>query len=148
MVCRRGIEWRTLPGGQKYLEDGKLPGLFDYFEQSMVAVTFAYQALEAFANVIISNSPVKQHELERRTGTKTVSSEDLERMASTEEKLATFLPRLAEVPSPKGKAIWEKFRKVKAMRDSTVHLKSFDQYRRGEIDRGSLYHRFLNADAR
>jgi hypothetical protein len=147
-TCRKAVEWRVLPEGQKYLEDGKLPVLFDYFEQSMIAVTFAYQALEAFSNVIIANSPTKEHELERRDGIKTVSSEELERLVSTEEKLSTVLPRLCSVSSPKGKAIWADFKKLKAMRDSTVHLKSYDQYRRGDIDRASLYHRFLNADAR
>lgn len=135
-------------GVVKSLVDGDLPSLFDYFEQSMIAVTFSYQALEAFANQIITNAPEKEHQLMRKTGVLTLSSDDVERVASTEEKLTHILPRLTAMPSPKGKAIWAKLKKLKAMRDSTVHLKSLDQYRRGGIDRGSLYYRFLNTDPR
>ena len=122
--------------------------LFDYFEYCMIAVTFSFQALETFCNHTIANELKGTLDLERRKEMKTFTPLELEREASTEEKLSSILPSILGIASPKGKKVWQDFVKLKRARDSTTHLKSTDQYpnqyQSGVIDRDTLFYQFLN----
>ena len=51
------------------------------------------------------------------------------------------LPKIVGVPTPKGKKVWEPYKKLKIARDSIIHFKSSDQY---AADKDSLYFQFLN----
>jgi len=70
----------------------------------------------------------------------------LERSLGTNEKLTAVLPKLLSVSVPERTQAWQPYRKLKKVRDSTVHLKSVDHYVRGKLDRESLYHRLLDRD--
>jgi len=123
--------------------------LFDYFEYCMITVTFSFQALETFCNRTIADKVEGTYNLQRRDGTKkTVAAIELEREASTEEKLATVLPAILSMKTPKGKRVWQNFLKVKRARDSTIHLKSIDQYHHQystkDSGRDTLFYQFLN----
>jgi hypothetical protein len=130
----------------KSIEAASIPMLFAYFEQAMTSAVFSFQCLEAYANRVISNSVTAPMEVSRRRGPEMLAPEELERNLSTEEKLDFVLPRTLAVRSPKGTKIWPLYRDLKEVRDSTVHLKSADQYVRGRLDRESVYHRLLNRD--
>jgi hypothetical protein len=133
-------------GTVKTVTNETLPHLFDFFEQCMIAVTFSFQALEAFSNQQIQARLKGTYTVQRRSGPKDLSADELERELATEEKLATVLPDLFKVKTPKGKKVWERFVKLKRARDSTIHLKKRDA--RSELDMESLYFQFLNHDAK
>jgi len=119
--------------------------LYDYFELCMICVAFSFHALEAFCNQTIAGALTGTYRLNRGRDSRDVDSEELQRAASTEEKLATVLPAILKIGSPKGKRVWEQFKKIKDVRDATIHLKAHDAYKR-TIDEESLFHRFLHAE--
>lgn len=141
------IDLATPTGTGKGVANENLTHLYDYFEHFMMAATFSYQALETFSNWIIAEKLKTPLQLERRKEMVEFSPEELERVASTEEKLGVILPRVLNIPSPKGKKLWQEFVKLKQARDSTIHLKSRDAYT-GKIDKESLFFRFLNSQAK
>lgn len=128
--------------------------LFDYFEQCMIVTAFSYQALETYCNLTISRKLDGVFPFERGTGdkkeVKEMTADDLERWASTEDKLDQVLPRLLEMTSPKGKAAWANFVVLQRARNATIHLKAQDQNPRikgaEDLDRPSLFYRFLHDD--
>jgi len=128
------------------IEKDQVPTLYAFFEQSMSAAVFSFQCLEAYANQVIANGAKEPMKVPRRRGDELLSPDELERSLSTDEKLTFVLPRLLSVKSPKGTKVWPPYRALKEIRDSTVHLKSIDQYVRGKLDRQSVYHRLLNRD--
>jgi hypothetical protein len=134
--------------GTRSAQGAEIAALYDYFEQCMLATVFSFQSLESYANQVISRLQKGPYTLQRKRETVTVSPEELERVASTDEKLAVILPALIGVPSPRSKKVWQRYKALKEVRDSTVHLKSQDQYVRGRVDRDSLYYRFLTLSAK
>ena len=124
----------------------QLPALNRFFEQAMIAVTFSYQALEAFANEIITNELKGTTTLNRSGKSVEWNASEIERRATTEEKLGVVLPRLLKKTSPKGLAVWQELKRLKELRDATIHLKNVDQYVRGRPDDQTLYFRLLGAD--
>jgi hypothetical protein len=133
-------------GSVKMVTDKSQPILFDYFEQCMIAVAFSFQSLEAFSNQVIQAHVKETFRVLRKGESKDLSADDLERETPTEEKLATVLPSLLSVKSPKGQKVWERFVKLKRVRDSAIHLKSVDAQSR--LDTESLYFQFLNHNAK
>ncbi|WP_348236472.1 hypothetical protein [Vibrio parahaemolyticus] len=115
--------------------------LFDYFEECMVAVTFAFQTLELFCNHSISRNMTQGMEVKRRKSRLHMSPSELERQLSTEEKLALVLPKVLKKSTPKGKQPWELYKKLKIARDSTIHMKYTDQQ---VLSHDTLYFQFLN----
>lgn len=136
--------WQVEPSSGMDANEAKVASTFAYFEECMIAATFAFQSLEAFANQLIAENQSAPIEVERRGEKKLWTPQEVERNCSTEEKYSEILPRLGTIKSPKGSAAWEGFVKLKRLRDSTVHLKAGDQYVRNKEDKESLYHRFLN----
>ena len=127
------------------------PILLDYFEQAMVAVTFAFQAIESFANLEISRLVSDTHSVRRKKKVLVnLTADEIQRQVSTDEKVATILPELLKVRGPKGTVVWEDYKKLKTARDSTIHMKGRDQYphRKGAepLDSSSLFYHFLNED--
>jgi hypothetical protein len=112
----------------------------------MIAVTFAFQSMEAFANFVISQANVAEIDVERKKMIEKWTPDEVERWCSTEEKLGTIVPALGKVPTIKGTALWERLRKLKDLRDSATHLKSLDQYKSGSPDASTLYFRLLSYD--
>jgi hypothetical protein len=146
---RAAVSWQIEPKRrERFLTGDGIGGLFDYFEQAMISATFACQALEAFSNQLIADMVTGTYPYQRGNKVQDLKGEELERAASTEDKFGSILPQLCKVKSPKGTAVWGRFKRLKGVRDSATHLKSYDHYRRGAPDRDSLYHRLLNADAR
>jgi len=112
----------------------------------MVVVAFSYQAIEAFANSVISQHSSKKIKIKRKKDTVEIDSSDAERNLSTEEKLAKVLPFLLNIPSPSGKKLWGNFKKLKDIRDTTIHFKSEDMFTKYRIDTDSLYYHFFDTN--
>jgi hypothetical protein len=120
--------------------------LFDFFEQSMISVTFSFQALEAFCNHTINRNLKAPMKVKRRKGEEQLSPAEIERRLSTEEKLGKILPKILGMPTPSGKAVWEKMVNLQKVRDATIHLKGLDQYPKTGIDKTTLFFQLLNHD--
>jgi hypothetical protein len=129
--------------------------LVDFFEHCMVITVFSFQALESYCNQTIGDDmkePIQLDRKRQRRGQELILNTvaDVERIATTEEKLAVVVPKLLGITSPRGKAVWGQFLMLKQARDATVHLKSVDQYpsrkERGFVDETSLFYQFLYQD--
>jgi hypothetical protein len=140
VVVKPGSEpWNT----SLVIDDGDLPALYDYFESCFVVVTFAYQAIEAFANREIEAArPQVPFEVVRRNLRATIPPDQLERGLSLSEKIGLLLPALFGVPTPKGRKPWAGFRALQAERDAIVHLKVDDAAPRDPMNKQSTFHRF------
>jgi hypothetical protein len=149
-------EFETEIGIQRTIRDENLSGFYDFLEQSMVAILFSYQALEAFSNLTIQD---KLGETGTHTVTRTVAkmkqklawqAPDLERKCSTEEKIGEIVPKLLEMASPKDKKVWLDFDKLKKVRDAVTHLKYHDQRGAAKAilggDSDSVFFRMVNGD--
>jgi hypothetical protein len=136
--------------GAKALDSATAMHLFDYYESCMIAVSFSYQALETYANDMIS----------RRLRNRTVSivhrrkvvelgAAELERKLSTSEKYELVIPLILDTALPKSSPLWQRFRTLEKARDSTIHLKSHELAGRGgNTDRSSLFYNLLHTDPR
>lgn len=114
--------------------------LFDFFQLCMAVSAFSFQALEVFCNQSIGRS-VKGPTIVKCRGKRvSLTAEELERQLSTTEKLSQVLPGIFNIPTPKGKKVWEPFKELQGSRDSAVHLKSNHQY---AVDENTLYYQFL-----
>jgi hypothetical protein len=147
----RYSEANSFAGSVTSVDQDSTPMLFDYFEQCMVAVIFSFQALEAYCNYVIARKVIGTYAFERRSReVVNLTAIELERQASTEQKLADILPALLDMASPKGKVVWQNFKVLKEKRDGTVHIKSVDQAPRltrpEDLDRASLFMGFIDAD--
>lgn len=114
--------------------------LFDFFEQSMIATTFAFQAIEAYCNYVIRFRLKGTISVHHKGRSQDMNASDLERWTTTSEKVASIVPRILAVSSPKGRKEWEGFQRLQRTRDATVHLKHADQT---GIDENTLFYRFL-----
>ena len=132
-------------GSGRMVAHENLPHLFNYFEQCMITVSFSFQALETFCNDIIANKVGGTFQLARRGKPAEVSPDELQRIAATEEKLATVLPAVLGLKSPKGRKVWQDFKELKRVRDTTTHLKSYEALNR-DIDEESLFYQFFRLD--
>jgi hypothetical protein len=126
-------------GGGKSVANENLPHLYDFFEHCMIAVTCSFQAIEMFCNQTIVRHSAVAFTLKRGKESISLSAEDLERRASTEEKVATIVPQTLGLQSPKGTKVWENFLELKAARDSTIHFKTKEMKNDFGVDRESLF---------
>lgn len=130
------------PGGpSQAIQMPNIPFLYDYFEQAMIVVTFSFQAIESFVNNEMVHKSISDIRVKRKNKWQTFTPIEAERTLSTEEKVATVLPEILKVPTPKGKAPWEGFKKLKAARDATIHIKNKDIHQLSESD--NLFFNFL-----
>lgn len=118
--------------------------LYQYLEESMIAVVFALQALEVFCNLVIAEDAETPYEVKREEETKEFSQEELQRYCSIEEKLATILPDIWGVKTPKGRAMWADFKDLVRVRNSVIHTKSHETYTKTEIEEESLFYELLH----
>ena len=146
MVILRSLEFHdTLtPDGQgKGVSHDHIENLYNFFERCMISATFSFQALEAYCNHAILTK-LKESMVINRGGKKVqMSPSEIERQLPTPEKLSVVLPKLYGVPTPKGKKVWEPYKRLQAARDSTIHLKAYDQY---ASYNESLFVKFLDGE--
>jgi len=122
--------------------------LFDFFEECMTAMAFSFQALETFSNTIIAEKLKQIYHLKRRKKALELSAGELQREASTEEKLGVILPEILSTRTPKGDKVWQDFKDLKAARDTTIHMKALDAYLGVNIDKETFFYKLLNVEAK
>lgn len=96
----------------------------------MASIVFSYSALEAFANEIISHAYGKgfRYQPKLKTGVSvSYDLETIERKLALEEKLATVIPEVFGIATPKGRRVWNQFQKLKNVRDRIAHCKARDR---------------------
>lgn len=126
-----------------------LGNLYSFLEQSIVTVTMSYQALEVFCNATIGRRLKGTIRVKYRKTEKELDAGRAERLLSTEYKLSNVVPNLLGVATPSGTAVWERFKELESVRNSSVHLKSVDMYTNYQtIDVQSLFFEFLATDVR
>jgi hypothetical protein len=101
--------------------------LFDYFETFIAHVVFSFTALEAFANESLPDDITYEHVTKKTGVTKQLGRAEIERALNLDDKLHTLLPTVAKLPSPKGLAVWSRYRRLRAIRDRVIHLKTADR---------------------
>ena len=110
--------------------DGKLlvtdkQAVLDCFAEMTKAVLLSYAAIEAVVNEMIESQDdaftikhTNSHGAEQELGKAGVV-----RRLSTTDKLHRVIPRITGEPSTKGTVYWERFVRVRRMRDALVHVK-------------------------
>lgn len=120
--------------------------VYDYLEQIMASIIFAYTAIEAFANEEIPEDYI--YEAERRSSEILIAykKDSIERQISLDEKIGSILPKTKNLPTPKGLKIWADYVELKRLRDRIVHLKSKDRLRSkaNDLYPDSIWSQLLN----
>jgi hypothetical protein len=99
---------------------------FNLLEQRMVAIVFAYTALESFANESIPDGYVFRKEREDKKCIEEYTKDQAE-VLSLDTKLHDVLPPIYNIKSPKGTHTWTRYNLIKKLRDRIIHLKSKDR---------------------
>jgi len=148
-TVRKNVIFRPKAAGRKdrELDLKSMPSLFDFFEQCMIAATFSYQAIETYANARITEELAEGAtiSLQRNEGPKAFDATELQRAASTNEKVVQVLPEITGIALDKSSTLWQDFVILNRVRDSTIHLKAKDHFIHGGlVDRETLFYRLLN----
>lgn len=120
--------------------------LYDFFEECMGSVTFSYQAIEVYANRELIRHAKSNISIKRGKKHLILTPKEAERQLSTEEKIATVLPEILNIPTPKGKRNWEGFKQLKNARDAIIHMKNKEIRNINEPHEESIYFELLNND--
>ena len=140
---------------EKSAVEGSLPAssVYDYLELIMASLVFAYTALESFANEQIPETYVyHSHE---KNFTRSYDRGQIERSISLDIKLATILPEVLSISTPKGTRLWQDYKRLNELRDRIIHMKVVDRSCRepepksfwGELINDSLPKPYLIANA-
>lgn len=112
-----------------YLPDSDV---FEFYEQMMASIVFAYTSLESFVNEELPDDYI--HKVVDRKCTQHYNKEQIERYLSLDTKLGDVLPAVFQVQSPKGTKIWEEYIELKNIRDRIIHMKTSDRNFGGYVD--------------
>jgi len=111
----------------------------------MLAATSSFSAIEAFCNTTIVGKSSGPIQVKRKKAYVAMTSEEVEEFMGTDEKLKRLLPALLGVPTPAGKAIWDRYKRLKQLRDSITHFKRRDLSRAAKAEPTAL-HDLVEAD--
>ncbi len=99
---------------------------FDLLQKRMIAIVFAYTALESFANESIPDHFIFRRQRDDKRCTEEYTKEQTE-ILSLDIKLHEVLPTIFNLRSPKGGTIWHRYIFLKKLRDRIIHMKSKDR---------------------
>jgi hypothetical protein len=99
---------------------------FDLLQKRMIAIVFAYTALESFANESIPDHFIFRSKRRDKKCTEEYTKEQAE-MLSLDIKLEEVLPIIFNLRSPKGDKIWHRYIFLKKLRDRIIHMKTKDR---------------------
>ena len=103
---------------------------FDLLQRRMIAIVFAYTALESFANESIPDHFIfRGKSRDKKSGTEYTeyTKDQTERLLSLETKLYEVLPIIFKLPPPKGRTTGQKYKSLEKLRDRIIHMKSKDR---------------------
>lgn len=116
---------KNFPLGSIYPKSNSL--IFNLLEKRMASIVFAYSALESFCNESIPDDYNFEQERSDKKFTEKYNKEQIENVLSLDVKLGIILPAIFKIDSPKGKTIWNRYSKLKELRDRIIHIKSKDR---------------------
>ncbi len=102
---------------------------FDLLQRRMMAIVFAYTALESFANESIPDHFIfrgKSRDKKSAAEYTDYSKVQAERL-SLEIKIYEVLPLIFKLPTPKGRITGERYKSLEKLRDRVIHMKSKDR---------------------
>lgn len=105
------------------LEEDSRALLFDYFEEIVSSVIFAYISVEAMANAAIP----EDYKLEKvnEKGIKEIwSKENIERWMPTSQKVTDILPSILNSGDIKTEKFWNNFKELEKLRNDLIHQKT------------------------
>lgn len=129
-----------LPEGTIHPKDDST--FFHLLEERMVAIVFAYTALESFANESIPDDYIFKKERDDKKCTEEYTKTQAE-LVSLDTKLDLVLPSIFQIVSPKRKPIWNKYIFIKKLRDRIIHMKSKDR-RSTDANEDTIWKELLN----
>ena len=132
--------------------DGKLliidkQAVLDCFAEITKAVLLSYSAIEALVNEMIESlddSAMITHTNTRGEETQ-IGKAEIVRRLSTPDKLHNVIPVVTGEPTVKGTIFWERFVRLRRMRDALVHVK--DGNYSSDPDEPSTYGMLLRGEA-
>ena len=127
------------------------PLLFDFFEASMISVTFSVQALETYCNEIIEMQVKGTIPIKIDKKTKQYNKEQLQNLLSLKRKLGNILPKIFSIDSPESlqdRKVWNQYLKLETVRNKTVHLESIYTEPKVRFDTESLFFEFFGTNIR
>lgn len=100
--------------------------LYDYFEETLSCVIFAYVSVEAMCNAAI---PEKyRYKKINEKGVKEIwSKENIERWMSTSDKIVNILPSVLKTTDIKQELFWSKFKELENLRNKIVHQRTIQE---------------------
>jgi|SRR6266704_546713 len=114
----------VMPEGTVILTEDNI--FFDLLQRRMIAIVFAYTALESFANESIPDHFIFRRISGQKKFTEEYTKEQVERL-SLEIKSFEVLPLIFKLPTPKGRATGERYKSLEKLRDRVIHMKSKDR---------------------
>lgn len=99
--------------------------LFNFFESMIAQIIFSYSAIESFANISIPSDYLFNHR-SKEGKRETFDTNKIEKLTNLDTKLSIILPEILKTANPKGKSVWESYKKLERLRNRVIHLKKID----------------------
>lgn len=125
-------------------EPANLAEFIDIFEMRMGSIVFAHTAIESYANEKIPEDYIYRKISKNKT--EIYDKDQIERHLSLDLKLGEILPEILNIESPKGDKIWNKYIKIKELRDRIVHIKHDDRRSTIYNEGNKIWDALLNID--
>jgi hypothetical protein len=117
--------------------------VLDVMSALFAAVLFSFSAIESLANETLERLPEQTTWSDHRG--KQHDREWMVRYGKIETKLQEMIPAFTDVPPlPRGRRTWQRFKKLKDLRDDLVHAKNRGAYSSGDTP---AYGRLLAGEA-
>lgn len=102
--------------------------IYEFLQKAIIIPIFLFTALEAFTNQLIPTNYIykKSSSLLFWKSFKNMNKVEIERRMSTGDKLSIILTQLRN-KQIKDTHLWQKYRKLKDLRDELIHLKTREQ---------------------
>jgi len=113
----------------KTLNQENLKRYYDYFENVVTAVVFAYTSIEAFVNICIPSD--YSYKLEKNGNVTNYNKSEIEKTFALRDKLKKILPEILDSDNPCEEKWWTIFTGLENLRDEIIHSKgskSEDRY--------------------
>lgn len=98
----------------------------DYIESIQTSITFAYTALETFANLSIPEDHIYEVKVKTKGTKELYDKEAIERWVTFRDKLLYVLPDVYECKKPDKEKSWSYFIKLEKYRHAIIHQKSIN----------------------
>ncbi|MCX6328242.1 MAG: hypothetical protein NTZ85_01830, partial [Bacteroidia bacterium] len=100
--------------------------LYDYFEEIITSLTFAYIAIESFSNAAIPEN--YKHKIINEKGIKEIwPKESIERWMTTSDKVSEILPKIFKSSNIKNEPFWSHFKELEKFRNEIVHQRTIEK---------------------